>query len=334
MSTRPLAGQVAVVAGATRGAGRGIARMLGEAGATVYCTGRSTRESAATAGRPETIEETAELVTALGGRGVAVRVDHLEEEQVQALFARVQRDEGRLDVLVNDVWGGDELMEWLPFWKLSVEKGLRMQRTAVHTHIITSRHGVPLMLDGDHGLVVEVTDGDFSGYRGALFYDLAKSSVMRLAFAMAKDLRRTRVTALAVTPGFLRSEAMLDRFGVTEERWRDAIATDPHFAESETPAYVGRAVAALAADPSVRAKAGRTLSSWALAKEYGFRDVDGRQPDWGSHLAREIARLLDSDHPLTEQDRFLLEIRLLQQEFVAGGEAEMERERIASRLAG
>jgi len=333
MSARPLAGQVAVVAGATRGAGRGIARMLGEAGATVYCTGRSTRESPASAGRPETIEETAELVTASGGRGIAVRVDHLDEAQVEAFFARVRAEEGRLDVLVNDIWGGDELMEWLPFWKLSLEKGMRMQRTAVDTHIITSRHGVPLMLERDRGLVVEVTDGDFSGYRGSLFYDLAKTTVMRLAFAMSKDLAKTGVAALAVTPGFLRSEAMLDRFGVSEANWRDAIATDPHFAESETPAYVGRAVAALAADPAVRAKAGRTWSSWTLAREYGFRDVDGRQPDWGAHLATAIAQLLDSEQPLTPQDRFLLEIRQLQQEFVTGADADAERARIARRLA-
>ncbi len=307
---KPLEGQVAVVAGATRGAGRGIASMLGEAGATVYCTGRSVRGRPATAGRPETIEETAELVTELGGRGVWVQVDHSVEEQVEALFARVKRDEGRLDVLVNDVWGGDALTEWgKPFWELSCQKGLAMLGQAVHTHIITSRHGAPLMIEGGRGLIVEITDGDFLGYRGNLFYDLVKVGVIRLAYDMSVDLRAHDVTALAVTPGFLRSEAMLDHFGVTEANWLDAVKKDPHFAESESPAFVGRAVAALAADPDVSAKAGRVWASGTLGREYGFQDVDGRQPDWGAYFDRVVEKILGSDEPLSPEDRLLLEFR-------------------------
>ena len=257
MPDRPLRGRVAVVAGATRGAGRGIARMLGEAGATVYCTGRSVRGHPATPGRPETLEETAEMVTAEGGRGIAVRTDHTVESEVERLFARVRDEAGRLDVLVNDIWGGDALTEWgKPFWELSVAQGAQLLERAVHTHIITSRHGAPLMVERNAGLIVEVTDGDTFGYRGNLFYDLAKNAVVRLAYAMAADLRPHGVTALAITPGFLRSEAVLDHFGVTEANWRDAVEKDEYFAESETPCYVGRAIAALAADPNVASKAG------------------------------------------------------------------------------
>ncbi len=237
---KPLSGKVAVVAGATRGAERGIATMLGEAGATVYCTGRSVRGRSASEGRPETIEETAELVTALGGTGVWVQVDHEVEEQVEALFQRVEAEQGRLDVLVNDVWGGDALTEWgKPFWEFSTDKGLAMLRQAVHSHIITSRLGAPLMVARGQGLIVEITDGDFLGYRGNLFYDLVKVGVIRLAYDMSLDLKGRGITALAVTPGFLRSEAMLDHFGVTEENWQDATKKDPHFAQSETPTFVG-----------------------------------------------------------------------------------------------
>jgi NAD(P)-dependent dehydrogenase (short-subunit alcohol dehydrogenase family) len=328
---RALEGQVAVVAGATRGAGRGIASRLGEAGATVYCTGRSVRGRPATEGRSETIEETAELVTELGGRGVWMQVDHGVDEQVEALFARVKRDEGRLDVLVNDVWGGDAVTEWgTPFWELSTEKGLGMLRQAVHTHVITSRHGAPLMIEAKRGLIVEVTDGDFLGYRGNLFYDLVKVGVIRLAYDMSLDLRDRGVTALAVTPGFLRSEAVLDHFGVTEANWREAIQQDPHFAESESPAFVGRSVAALAADPSVASKAGRVWASWTLAREYGFRDTDDRQPDWGRHLDRTIAELLDRDAPLTPDERSLLETR--RDQIALDAEQRALGERIARRL--
>ncbi len=288
---RPLAGQVAVVAGATRGAGRGIARMLGEAGATVYCTGRSVPgQPAMGADRPETIHETAALVTAAGGTGIAVRVDHTDEQQVAALFRRIEQERHRLDVLVNDVWGGDPLTEWgRPFWELDLDKGLALLRQAIDSHIITARHGTPLMLERGSGLIVEVTDGDEEinrSYRGNLFYDLVKVSVIRLAFAMAQELRDSGVTALAVSPGFLRSEAMLDHFGVSEERWEDAVKQDPHFVESETPCFVGRAVAALAADPEVWKKAGGAYTSWDLAEEYGFDDVDGRRPHFGRHIAQ------------------------------------------------
>lgn len=301
---KPLAGKIAVVAGATRGAGRGIATMLGAAGATVVCTGRSTRGNPATPGRPETIEETAELVTAAGGAGLAIRVDHTIADEVRALFDRVERDFQRLDILVNDIWGGDELTEWgKPFWKLDPAKGLKMLESAVQTHILTARFGAPLMVRKKSGLIIEVTDGMYLDYRGNLFYDLAKISAIRLAYAMAAELRRHEVVALSLTPGFLRSEAMLDGFGVTEANWRDAVAQNPDFAESETPAYVGRAVVALATDPHVAAKTGKVCASWTLAREYGFHDLDGRQPDWGAHFARTVTSILDRGGPNSDYEK-------------------------------
>jgi NAD(P)-dependent dehydrogenase (short-subunit alcohol dehydrogenase family) len=268
--------------------------MLGEAGATVYCTGRSVRGRPASGSqRPETIEETAERVTAHGGTGIAVQVDHGVEAQVQALFARVQAEQGRLDILVNDVWGGDELTEWgKPFWELDLAKGLLMQQRAVHTHIITARYGAPLLVAQRGGLLVEITDGDSPRYRDNLFYDLAKASVIRLAYGMAQELRPHAVTALAVTPGFLRSEAMLDLFGVTEANWQEGAQRDPHFIASETPYFVGRAVAALAADPQVAAKAGGVYASWTLSDEYGFCDIDGRRPHWGRYWAQTFGMAL------------------------------------------
>ena len=315
MPGRPLKERVAVVAGATRGAGRGIARMLGEAGATVYCTGRSVRGHPATPGRPETLEETAEMVTSEGGRGIAVRADHTVESEVEQLFARVRAEAGRLDVLVNDIWGGDALTEWgKPFWELSVAQGEQMLERAVHTHIITSRHGAPLMVERNAGLIVEVTDGDTFGYRGNLFYDLAKNAVVRLAYAMAADLNAHGVTALAITPGFLRSEAVLDHFGVTEADWRDAIEQDEYFVESETPCYVGRAIAALAADPDVRVKSGGLFSSWGLAKEYGFTDIDGRRPDWGTFFLGKVRKILERDAQPDAMDVFVVRSRLYQAE--------------------
>lgn len=294
MEDNTLRGKVVVVAGATRGAGRGIALMLGEAGATVYVTGRSTREKSAMAGRPESIEETAELVNARGGKGIAVRVDHTIEAEVKALFERVRREQdGRLDILVNDIWGGDELTTWgIPFWEHDLHKGLLMQERAVHTHIITSYYGVPLMVARNQGLVIEITDGSGYWYRGNLFYSLAKISTIHLAEAMAEDLRPHHVTSLALTPGFLRSEAMLDHFGVTEETWREAVKQDPHFVVSETPFYIGRAVVALARDPQVAKKSGQTLNTGDLALEYGFTDVDGSQPHWGRYYAENIANKL------------------------------------------
>jgi NAD(P)-dependent dehydrogenase (short-subunit alcohol dehydrogenase family) len=289
---QPLDGKIAVVAGATRGAGRGIARMLGAAGATVYCTGRSVRGRLASGPkRPETIEETAELVTDDGGMGIHAQVDHTRPEQVEQLFARVRSEQGRLDILVNDVWGGDALTEWgKMFWQLDPSIGLTMFERAVHSHIITSRYGVPLMLEGGPGLIVEITDGTAQRYRGHLFYDLVKVSVIRLAFAMSAELKDTHTTAVALTPGFLRSEAMLDHFGVSEETWRDAIAKDPYFEESETPFFVGRAVAALAADPAVGEKSGQALAVWNLAPEYGFTDVDGRQPNLSERIVDVVTR--------------------------------------------
>ncbi|RKN85474.1 SDR family oxidoreductase [Paenibacillus ginsengarvi] len=285
---RPLAGKVAVVAGATRGAGRGIATMLGEAGATVYVTGRSTRGNPQTEGRPETIEETADMVNARGGIGIAVRTDHTVEADVKALFERVDREQnGRLDILVNDVWGGDALSQWnTPFWEHSLDNGLLMQQRAVHSHIITSHYGVPLMVRRGEGLVIEITDGSDYRYRGTLYYSLAKISAIHLAEAMAADLKPHGVTALSLTPGFLRSEAMLDIFGVTESNWRDGVEQDEHFAQSETPSYIGKAVAALAGDPNVREKSGKSFMSGDLAEEYGFFDTDGSRPNWNTYYKK------------------------------------------------
>jgi len=286
---RPLAGRVALVAGATRGAGRAIAIELGAAGATVYGTGRSTRGNPSPMARAETIEETAELVDAAGGRGIAVRVDHTQPDEVAALVRRIAAEqEGRLDVLVNDIWGGDPLTEWRPFWEHDLANGLTIQRTGVHTHLVTSWHAAPLMIARGQGLIVEITGGVDERYRGSLFYDLAKSGVIRLALAQAEELRPHGIAAVAVSPGFLRSEAMLDNFGVTEATWRDAIATDRHFAASETPHFVGRGIAALAADPDVMAKSGGALGSWHLGREYGVVDLDGSRPDWGEHFEREV----------------------------------------------
>jgi NAD(P)-dependent dehydrogenase (short-subunit alcohol dehydrogenase family) len=241
--------------------------------------------------RPETIEGTAELVTSAGGRGIAVRVDHSVPDEVEALIERIAAEQdGRLDVLVNDIWGGDPLANWkAPFWEHSLDDGLRMVRNGIETHVITSHFATPLMVARGSGLVVEVTDGISDDYRGSLFYDLVKSAVIRLGKTQATELAPHGVTALALTPGFLRSEAVLDHFGVSAETWRDAIEQDPHFAASETPAYVGRAVAALASDPDVSRFAGQALSSWGLSKQYGFTDVDGTRPDWGAHFEQHLA---------------------------------------------
>ncbi|HEX2910084.1 MAG TPA: SDR family oxidoreductase [Chloroflexia bacterium] len=284
-----LKGKVALVAGATRGAGRGIARELGAAGATVYCTGRSVRGKPALDNRPETIEETAEMISAAGGTAIALQVDHTNEKQVEELISRLKAEQGRLDILVNDIWGGESLSEWgKPFWELSLEKGFLMQERAIHTHIITSHYAVPLMLESGQGLIIEITDGDTYNYRGNLFYDLAKISVMRLAVSMAEELKPYNITALSLTPGFLRSEEMLDHFGVTEANWRDGAKQDPHFIASETPHYVGRAVAALAGDPEVFKKTGGHFSTWKLSEEYNFLDLDGSQPHWGRYFEENV----------------------------------------------
>jgi NAD(P)-dependent dehydrogenase (short-subunit alcohol dehydrogenase family) len=279
---------IALVAGATRGAGRGIAVSLGEASATVYCTGRSTRGHRSEVDRTETIEETAELVTEAGGEGIAIAVDHLDPAQVRALVERIDADHGRLDVLVNDVWGAEHLFEWdTAVWEHDLDAGLRILRLALDTHLITSHHALPLLIRNPGGLVVEMTDGtaeyNATRYRNSMFYDLAKTAVIRLAFAQAKEIAPHGGTAVAITPGWLRSEAMLEAMGVTEANWREG--RNPHFAAiSETPRYVGRAIAALAADPDVARHNGGSFSSGGLAQEYGFTDLDGSRPDCWRYL--------------------------------------------------
>ena len=279
----PLTGKVALVAGATRGAGRGIAVELGAAGATVYVTGRTTRGQRSEMDRPETIEETAELVDAAGGTGIAVQVDHLVPEQVEALVRRIDDEQGALDVLVNDIWGATT-MEWnATVWESSLDVGLRTLRLGVDTHAITSHFALPLLIRRPGGLVVEVTDGtdeyNATTYRVSFFYDLAKAAVNRMAFSLAHELGPHGATAVALTPGWLRSEAMLEAYRVTEQNWQDATEFQPHFAISESPAFVGRAVAALAQDPDVARWNGKSLSSGQLAQVYGFTDVDGSRPD-------------------------------------------------------
>jgi NAD(P)-dependent dehydrogenase (short-subunit alcohol dehydrogenase family) len=295
---RPLAGRVALVAGATRGAGRGIAVELGAAGATVYVTGRTTREQRSEYDRPETIEDTADLVTAAGGTGIAVPTDHLVPEQVERLVARIDAEQGRLDVLVNDIWGGEYLAEWdKPVWEHSLTDGLRILRLAIDTHLVTARYAFPLLIRRPGALVVEVTDGtaeyNADHYRLNVYYDLAKIAPIRLARSWAHELGPHGATAVAITPGWLRSEIMLHEYGVTEENWRDACAKEPHFAISETPRFVGRAVAALAADPQRERWQGRSLSSGSLAKGYGFTDLDGSRPDaW-----RYVVEVQDAGKP-------------------------------------
>lgn len=279
-----LQGKVALVAGGSRGAGRGIAMELGAAGATVYVTGRTTRDRQSEYQRPETIEETAEAIDALGGKGIAVRVDHLVSDEVRDLVARIRKEQGRLDILVNDIWGGEKLFEWnKPVWDHNLDNGLRMLRLSIDTHLITAHHALPLMIEKPGGLLVEVTDGTAEynavNYRLSPFYDLCKSAVLRMAWAHAKDLAPHGATSVAITPGWLRSEMMLEHFGVTEANWRDALENVPHFAISETPRFVGRAVAALAADPDVARWNGQSLSSGSLAQVYGFTDLDGSRPN-------------------------------------------------------
>jgi NAD(P)-dependent dehydrogenase (short-subunit alcohol dehydrogenase family) len=312
-----LRGRIALVAGATRGVGRGTALAFAEAGATVYCTGRSTRNQKGRrnspaarkalpadyyANRPETIEETAELVNARGGKGIAVVVDHLEPDKVEKLIARIRKEQGQLHVLVNDISESAEQEFGKTFWQVDLERGFALFRNGVHTHIITSHFAAPLLIETaekakSSGLIVEIGDGDSYTYRGNVFYDLTKTTVIRQAFAMAYELRRKNVAALALTPGFLRSEIMLEHFGVTEANWQDAIEKDPNYAASETPLYAGRAIAAMAADPNIMKKSGRVFSSWGLSDEYGFCDADGRRPHWGRHFASKYG---DSMNPCDE----------------------------------
>jgi NAD(P)-dependent dehydrogenase (short-subunit alcohol dehydrogenase family) len=286
---RALAGRIALVAGGTRGAGRGIAVELGAAGATVYVTGRTTRTQTSEYGRPETIEDTAALVSEAGGEGVAIRVDHLVPAEVEALVARIRAERGRLDILVNDIWGGERLFEWnKAVWEHNLENGLRLLRLAVDTHLITAHHALPLLIGNPGGLLVEITDGtaeyNADHYRLSVFYDLAKTAATRMAWGHAKDLGPHGATAVSLTPGWMRSEMMLDNYRVTEENWRDATARSPHFAISESPRFVGRAVVALAADPDRVRWNGQSLSSGGLAKVYGFTDLDGSRPDCWRYL--------------------------------------------------
>lgn len=293
-----LQGKVALVAGGTRGAGRGIAVELGAAGATVYVTGRSTRAQQSEYARPETIEETAELVCANGGKGIAVQVDHLVADDVRRLVERIRTEQGQLDILVNDIWGGEKLFEWdKPVWDHNLDNGLRMLRLGIDTHLITAHHALPLLIERPGGLLVEVTDGtaeyNADHYRLSPFYDLAKVAVTRMAWAHAKDLAKYDATSVSLTPGWLRSEMMLEAFGVSEDNWRDATAEVPHFIISETPRFVGRAVAALAADPDRSRWNGQSLSSGGLAQVYGFTDLDGSRPDaW-----RYVPEIQDAGKP-------------------------------------
>lgn len=293
-----LQGKIALVAGATRGAGRGIAVELGASGATVYVTGRSTLAQRSEYDRPETIEETAELVTRAGGHGIPVQVDHLDPAQVKNLVNRIEQEQGRLDILVNDIWGAEKMIEWnVPVWKHSLEKGLRMLRLAIDTHLITSHFALPLLIKNKNGLIIEMTDGiteyNNANYRVSMFYDQAKTSVIRMAWALAQETQPYGCTAVALTPGWIRSEMMLEHYGVQEENWQDAVAKEPHFGISESPRFVGRSVAALAQDSRRSQWNGRSLSSGGLAQVYGYTDLDGSRPDcW-----RYTAEVIDAGKP-------------------------------------
>jgi NAD(P)-dependent dehydrogenase (short-subunit alcohol dehydrogenase family) len=286
---KALTGKVALVAGATRGAGRGIAVELGAAGATVYVTGRSTRTQRSEYDRSETIEETAEMATTEGGHGIAIQVDHLVPGEVAQLVDRIRGEQGKLDILVNNVWGGEKLFEWnKPVWEHDLDNGLRLLDLGVRTHLITAHYALPLLIERPGGLLVEVTDGtaayNAEHYRNNPFYDLAKVSINRLGWTHAKDLEKHQATSLSLSPGWLRSEMMLEAFGVTETNWRDATSCVPHFAISETPRFVGRAVVALASDTHRARWNGQSLSSGGAAQEYGFTDLDGSRPDAWRYL--------------------------------------------------
>jgi NAD(P)-dependent dehydrogenase (short-subunit alcohol dehydrogenase family) len=318
---KPLTGKVALVAGSARGAGRGIACMLGEAGATVYCTARSVRGNLVTRKRPETIDETAEMVTARGGVGIAVRVDHTIPEEVEHLFNRIKRERGRLDVLVNNV-NGDALYQWKRSWNISLDTGLEILKAAIYSHIVNTHYAVPLMLKNKRGLIVEITDGDGFYYRGNLYYDLTKTTAIRLAMDFAQELRKKNIAVVALTPGFLRSEAVLETLHVSEANWRDAIKKRPEFAESETPYFVGRAIAGLTADPKVMKKSGRVFNSAELAAEYGFTDIDGRLPKIWEWIADSKFRYKKIDagfHAYFDMDYDFLakEVKKLQKEIAS-----------------
>jgi NAD(P)-dependent dehydrogenase (short-subunit alcohol dehydrogenase family) len=294
---QPLSGKVALVAGATRGAGRAFAVELAAAGATVYATGRSNEDRRSEMGRPETIEGTANRAAEAGGKAVPVVCDHLDPSQVRALVSRIEADQGRLDILVNNIWGGDHLTGWdAKLWEHDLDAGLRILRLAIDTHIITSHAAIPLLIKEPGGLVIEVTDGDAefnADYRGTFFYDLAKVTPHRMALALATELADHQATAVSLSPGWIRSEAMLEHFGVTEDTWRDGTAKDPHFCISETPHYVARAAVALAADPDKARFNGQSLASWNLGPAYDVTDLDGTQP----HMLKYHREIIDTGQP-------------------------------------
>jgi NAD(P)-dependent dehydrogenase (short-subunit alcohol dehydrogenase family) len=281
---KPLTGRVALVAGATRGAGRGIARALAAAGATVYCTGRSVKGKPSPYGRPETIDETAAMIRAAGGTAIAVRVDHTSESEVTALFRRMLRTRHRIDIVVDSVAGEDPLLKQNGFlWQTDLSNADAMFRQGLASRIITAKHAALAMMPAKRGLIVEVTENDIIGGGANPMAHAIKTAQKVLPLQWAAELAPHGVTVLAITPGFLRSETMLQHFGVTEDTWREAGKKDPNFLVSESPLFVGRAIAALAADPKVQRRTGLLLSSWELAREYGFTDYDGRRPDWGRH---------------------------------------------------
>jgi NAD(P)-dependent dehydrogenase (short-subunit alcohol dehydrogenase family) len=281
---KPLIGRVALVAGATRGAGRGIARALAEAGATIYCTGRSVKGKPSPYRRPETIDETAAIITAAGGTAIAVRVDHTKESEVKALFRRIMRAHKRLDIVVDSVAGEDPLMKTYGFlWQTDVTKADGIFRQGLTSRIITAKHAALAMMSAKRGLIVEVTEADMIGGGGNPMAQAVKMAQKVLPLLWAAELAPHGITTMAVTPGFLRSESMLQHFGVTEDNWRDAGKKDSNFLESESPLFVGRAIAALAADPQVQARTGMLSSSWELGRDYQLFDYDGRRPDWGRH---------------------------------------------------
>src|SRR5688572_7966046 len=283
-SRKPLTGRVALVAGATRGAGRGIARALGEAGATVYCTGRSVKGKPSPYGRPETIDETAAMIEAAGGTAKAFRVDHTNEEDVKALFRRIMRAHKRIDIVVDSVAGEDPLMKVYGFlWQAEPKGADAIFRQGLTSRIITAKHAALAMMPARRGLVVEVTENDMMGGGGNPMAQTVKLAQKVLPLVWAAELAPYRIAVMAVTPGFLRSESMLEHFHVTEDNWRDAGKQDPNFLESESPLFVGRAIAALAADPKVLDRTGMLFSSWELARDYELFDYDGRRPDWGRH---------------------------------------------------